>query len=322
MNRRKSPTNGRVTVVIPTYNRADRVARAIQNALNQTAADRCDVVVVDDGSTDDTPAVAAGFGDRIRYIRQPNRGAAAARNAGIRASDGEFVAFLDSDDEWTPDKTERQLEALQRWPEAVLAAGRSVARYADGRTRAHLTPSIPFDRPVDFAPLLFDKNFMPTPTVMVRRSALEQTGLFREQLLRRHDYHLWVRLSCRGPGVYLDAIVAHYDDDAPDGLSRDRDICMGYKLRACRLLEPELRRRPDCAGIWRRGMADTLASMRDHAYQDGRFKAAAWHGIRSFWYAPRRPKWEWGRLAASLWRASWPGRATSDRQIGHTRGMS
>lgn len=298
--------NDRVTVVIPTHNRAGMVGRAIKSALNQTVADCCEIVVVDDGSEDDTPAVAARFGDRICYLRQPNRGAAAARNTGIRASTGEFVAFLDSDDEWEPDKTERQLAALRRWPEAVLATGRAVARYADGRTRPHLVPSIPFDRPVDFAPVLFAENFMPTPTVMVRRRVLAQAGLFHERLIRRHDYHLWVRLACRGPGVYVDANVAFYDDDTPEGLSRDYDTCMDYKLWARRLLSSELRLRPDCAPIWRRAVASTLAGMRDHAYRDGRYGWAAWHGFRSLWYAPRRTRWEWMRLASSLWRFAWP----------------
>jgi len=294
--------SGRVSVIIPTYNRAQLLPRAIDSVLAQTVADHCDIIVVDDGSTDDTPAVAASYGDRVHYIRQPNRGAAAARNLGIRASDGEFVAFLDTDDEWLPDKTARQLEALCRWPQAVLATGRAVARYADGRTRPHAVPALPFDRPVDLAPLLFAENFMPTPTIMVRRRVLVQTELFCERLLRRHDYHLWVCLACRGPGVYVDALLAYYDDDTPAGLSRDRDTCMDYKLLARRLLKSQLRLRPDCAPIWRRGMAATLASMRDHAYRDGRYAAAVGYGLRSLWYAPLRPKWEWGRVLSAAGR--------------------
>lgn len=294
--------DGRVSVIVPTYNRAQLLPRAIASVQRQTVARLCDIVVIDDGSTDDTSAVAARYRDQIHYIRQPNRGAPAARNLGIQASRGEFVAFLDSDDEWVPDKTERQLAALQRWPQAVLATGRAIARYADGRTRAHLVPAIPFNQPVDLAPLLFAENFMPTPTIMVRRRVLEETELFSERLLRRHDYHLWVCIACRGPGVYVDALVAYYDDDTPAGLSRDRDTCMDYKLLARRLLKSELRRRPDCTGIWRRGMADTLASMRDHAYRDGRYASAVAFGLRSFWHVPHRPKWEWGRLLSALYR--------------------
>ncbi len=298
--------NGRVSVIVPTYNRAQLLPRAIASVQRQTAAHLCDIIVIDDGSTDDTPAVAARYRDQVHYIRQPNRGAPAARNLGIRASNGEFVAFLDSDDEWVPDKTERQIAALRRWPAAVLATGRALARYRDGRTRPHLVPAIPFDRPVDFAPLLFAENFMPTPTIMVRRHALEQTELFSEKLARRHDYHLWVCLACRGPGVYVDALVAYYDDDTPAGLSRDRDTCMDFKLLARRLLKPELRRRPDCAAIWRRGMAETLASMRDHAYRDGRYAAAVGYGLRSLWHAPHRPRWEWGRLLSAIGRSLLP----------------
>lgn len=305
--------NGRVTVVIPSFNRAALLPRAVDSVLNQTVADLCDIVVVDDGSTDGTSAVVAGYGARIRYIPQPNSGAAAARNTAIRASDNELVAFLDTDDEWLPDKTERQLNAMRRWPEVILVAGRGVERYADGRAVPHRVPRIPLDQPTDFAPALFDQNMMSTPSVMVRRRFFEETGLFCEDLPRSHDYHMWVRLSCRGPCVFLEAPVAVYAADTPDGLQRDRDAALRANVRARYLLRRELRRRPDCRAIWRRALARKLATLRDRCYGERRYIEAARFGFESLWHRPwSRPGWEWGRAFSALWCGALSRRASLD----------
>ncbi len=296
--------NGRVAVIIPTYNRAQFLPRAIASVQRQTMAERCDIIVIDDGSTDDTPSVVERCGPQVRYVWQPNGGAAAARNTGIRGTPNEFIAFLDSDDEWEPDKIERQLAVFEAWPEVVLVTGGALARGADGRTcvRVIVPRGVPRNVPFDAAPFLFADNFMPTPTVMVRRAVLERTGLFEEGLRRRHDYHLWVRVACVGPVVFLGALLARYDVDNADGLSRDRESCLEHKLRARRLLRRELRTRPDCRGVWHRGMAACLASLRDHSYRDRRFTAALGYGVRSLYHQPLgRPRWEWGRLAACAW---------------------
>jgi glycosyltransferase involved in cell wall biosynthesis len=107
--------NPKVSVVIPTYNRADKVGKTIESALTQTFTD-FEVIVVDDGSSDDTGRILReAFGDRIRYFAQANQGASVARNKGIEQARGEWIAFLDSDDLWEKDKLESQLEALERF---------------------------------------------------------------------------------------------------------------------------------------------------------------------------------------------------------------
>jgi glycosyltransferase involved in cell wall biosynthesis len=291
----------RVTVVIPTYNRAALLPRAIDSVLRQTRADLCDIVVVDDGSTDETLDVLTRYGDRAHCIGQANAGAGAARNTAIRASQNEFVAFLDSDDEWLPQKTEQQLAAFRRWPEVVLVAGRSIERFADGHTAPRRVPDIPLDQPTDFAPHLFHMNMMPTPAIMVRRSCLNDVGPFRTDLSRSQDYHLWTRIACRGPCVFLDAVVATYAADTPESLQRNRDVARLENLRARRMLRRELRNRPDCRKHWRDGIVRHLVAMRDQAYGEGRFLEATWRGLESFWYQPwSRPRWEWGRLFSSL----------------------
>lgn len=305
------PANGRVTVVIPTYNRARLLPRAIESALNQTAADLCDIIVVDDGSTDRTRAVVARHAGRIEYIYQDNAGLAAARNTAIRASRNEFVAFLDDDDEWVPDKIERQLAAFRRWPGVILVAGRATARFADGTTRPHVPPPVPYDQPIDFAPHLFRDNFLSVPMVLVRREHLLHAGLHREELRRRQDYHMWTRAACLGPCVYLDADVATYAADTPRSLSADSHAAMLANLHVRRLLKAELRQRPDCRASWRRGMAQCLATLRDLSYRRGEYAQAVRFGVQSLLYRFRaRPRWEWGRLLSALWRAALPARRT------------
>src|SRR4051794_37497436 len=111
----------RVSAIIPTYNSGPLVVEAVQSVLAQTRpAD--EIIVVDDGSTDDTAERLASFGDRIIYHRQTNRRVAAARNTGLRMSTGDFVAFLDADDAWHPQKLERQLAVLNFRPEIGLLA--------------------------------------------------------------------------------------------------------------------------------------------------------------------------------------------------------
>ena len=120
----------KVSVIIPVYNGAATIGRALASVFAQTFTDY-EVVVVNDGSTDDTASVLAGYGDRIRVVTQANRGLPAARNSGIRASSGEYVAFIDDDDEWLPQMLERCAAVLDQDPDCGLVYARS----AQGRPR-------------------------------------------------------------------------------------------------------------------------------------------------------------------------------------------
>src|SRR4051794_5813716 len=108
-----------VSVVIPTYNYARFIERALVSVLGQTHRP-AEVLVIDDGSTDETATVVDRYATRVRYLRQENSGVSAARNAGVESSTGDLVAFLDADDEWVPNKLELQVEALTKRPEAGL----------------------------------------------------------------------------------------------------------------------------------------------------------------------------------------------------------
>ena len=296
--------NGRVSVIIPTYNRAALTDHAVCCVLAQTVRDHCDIVVIDDGSTDDTRNMLRPQTSEIRLLHQANRGVSAARNAGLQATLNEFTAFLDSDDEWAPHKLERQLAALLRHPEAVFASCRSVFRRPDGGTWAPQLPGISFDRPVDLAPHLFERVFLPTPTMLVRTRYLLRTGLFSPNLRRGEDYLLWLRLACQGPGIVLDEELVTCSDGAPLSLTRDPVGVLLDEIRVRYRMRRELRLRPDCRPAWRRGLANMLAALRDRAYRVGDYGRAARFGLHSLLVKPTmRPRWEWGRPLYALWRS-------------------
>ena len=115
-----------ISVVIPAYNSAAQLARALDSVLAQTRPAE-EILVVDDGSTDATAEVARSYGDAVRLIAQANAGAAAARNAGIRAARGTWIAFLDADDEWLPDRLALQTDILDRRPDLVWVSGNSIS---------------------------------------------------------------------------------------------------------------------------------------------------------------------------------------------------
>jgi glycosyltransferase involved in cell wall biosynthesis len=297
--------NGRVTVVLPTYNRGHLLPQAIETALAQTARNRCDVVVVDDGSTDDTPAVAQRYHAEITYTRKRNGGLAAARNTAIRCCPNEFTALLDDDDLWEPDKIERQLAAFARWPDVVLVGGRTIDLFPNGRRVPHPTPPIRLDQPADFAPLLIERQFLPPSSVMLRTKAVLAAGLFHPKLRWAEDFHLFAKLACHGPCVYLSSVLATYRVGTPGALSANARAMQLSQLRARHILRSDARRRPDCAMYWTRGLARSFSDLRDVSYRQDLFGDAARWALCALLQRPlKRRLWEWRRLAESAWRAA------------------
>lgn len=186
-----SPT---VSVIIPTYNRAHLVVRAIRSVLNQSFQD-FEIIVVDDGSTDNTEEVINNFNDsRIRYIRhEKNRGVSAARNTGILAARGEYIAFLDSDDEWLPQKLEKQVKAFKTLEEKVGLIYTGIC-FVDPSGRPLGERRSTFSGYV-FHELLKRNIIGTASSVMLRRKCLISTGLFDEALPFREDYDLWIRIA-------------------------------------------------------------------------------------------------------------------------------
>jgi glycosyltransferase involved in cell wall biosynthesis len=295
--------NGRVTVVVPTYNRAALVQRAIESVRRQTVGHLCDIVVVDDGSTDDTAEALRPYAADIRYLRQANAGVSAARNTGLRDVTSEFVAFLDSDDEWAPDKIERQLAVLRQYPEAVFVATHGARRSGAGEEWSPDLPPVPFGRPVDLAAHLFGGLFLLTSGVMVRTKHFARSGPFCTNLRMCEDYRLWLHLACRGPAIVLQERLVTCGWNAPASLADDVRRVSEAQIRARYLAHRELRRRPDCTAAWRAGLARLLALQRDTAQRAGHCGLTARLGFRSLMIQPHgRGLWEWGRLLRALLR--------------------
>ena len=190
-----APGSPVASVIIPCYGQAAFLAATIDSALGQSPS-AVEVIVVDDASPDDTPAVAAAFGDRIRYVRQPNAGVAAARNTGLALARGAFVAFLDADDLLLPDMVQRHVAALREAGADVTCGGwRTIDR--DGRVTAEEPP--PAFGPDPFHALLA-VNLAPPVCYLFRRSAVQGVGGFDpDRRLNGHeDWDLLLRLAAAG----------------------------------------------------------------------------------------------------------------------------
>jgi glycosyltransferase involved in cell wall biosynthesis len=187
----------KVSVVIPAFNSAGTIARAIDSVLAQDVPEM-EIIVIDDGSTDETPSILDGYGKRITAIRQVNQGVAAARNRGIDAAQGEFIAFLDSDDEWYPKKLKKQMLLMEENPGVGLVS--SSAKYVDESGIILQFGSADFKGRVTDV-LLFE-NVIVTSSVVVRKACLQLIRpYFRHHLSGGgagvEDWDLWLRLSAR-----------------------------------------------------------------------------------------------------------------------------
>jgi len=196
-----------ISVVIPTYNYGHFVCETVESALAQTYTP-IEVLVVDDGSTDDTQARLATYCNRIHYIHQQNRGLSAARNTGIRAARGEFVALLDSDDLWLPEKLERQVALFVHEPDAGLVATERFAIDETGKrldyAREHCSREGSHE--LTMRDLLEFPAFSPS-SVLARKDALLAVGGFDEGLKAVEDMEMWVRVAARFRVLRLNATL-------------------------------------------------------------------------------------------------------------------
>ncbi|MCG6892303.1 MAG: glycosyltransferase [Desulfobacteraceae bacterium] len=230
MNRDMPP---QVSVVIPTFNRGWVVGEAVESVLSQTY-DLYELIVVDDGSDDETADVLAGFGERLTMIRQQNRGVSAARNAGAAASTGRLLAFLDSDDLWLPEKLAVQVDFMERRPEARVCQTEEIWIRNGSRVnpkRRHRKPS----------GLIFEESLtlcLVSPSaVMIRRNLFERYGGFDESLPACEDYDLWLRIGCRWPVYRIDRPLVVKRGGHADQLSRQPGLDR-YRVRSLlRLVE-------------------------------------------------------------------------------------
>ncbi len=206
-----------VTTVIPTYNRAAMLVEALESALGQTRPPD-EIIVVDDGSTDNTAEVADRYGSKIRYIRQKNAGPSAARNHGIREATGDFVAFLDSDDLWAKDRLEKQFAALSTHPDLDFIFGleSKFDKKGDFQKCEIKSPEVLLQLneincviPSAFE-LLLRENVVPTSTVLFRRSRTREIGYIDESISQAEDYDFWLRFALAGCRFgFINAVLCH-----------------------------------------------------------------------------------------------------------------
>jgi len=204
-----------VSVIIPAYNSREHIAEAVQSALDQTYQP-VEVIAIDDGSTDGTGEVLRSFGNKIRYIRKENGGPASARNVGIESAAGEFVAFLDGDDIWYPQKLEKQMSLFQGDVGLVYARVDSFDENGPvEKVRKPLIRGEVFER-------LFNKNLISTSTVVVKKECFDKVGLFDEDpdLISVEDYDMWLRIAALTKVDFLDEPLIKYRLH-PGGISKN-----------------------------------------------------------------------------------------------------
>jgi glycosyltransferase involved in cell wall biosynthesis len=217
----------KVSVIIPTYNRAQFLPRAIRSVQGQTFRD-WELIVVDDGSIDGTQQLLRAWAD-MRVVSQPNRGVSAARNAGVRIASGEWIAFLDSDDEWRPEKLERQMECVANRPaiwiwhtdETWFRNGKLLRQKAHHRKQGGLF----FDRAVE-------RCLISPSSVMIHRRLVERVGLFDESLPAAEDYDLWLRVTAFYEVGFVPEPLTIKHAEAENQLSVVTQSIDRYRIRA------------------------------------------------------------------------------------------
>lgn len=205
----------RVSIVIPAFNAERWVSRAIDSALVQDWPD-VEVIVINDGSTDDTERVCLSYGGRIRYCRQENQGVSAARNTGIEMATGELIGFLDADDELLPHMVSTLAQALRVFKEAGAASAAHIVRLGSAEERCPpegvvLGAGRKAGLVNDFFIVYARWPVVCTGAVLVRRRVFEQVGLFRRDLRLGEDIEMWTRIAGSFPWVFVDEVVAYYN---------------------------------------------------------------------------------------------------------------
>ncbi|MBD3305087.1 glycosyltransferase, partial [candidate division KSB3 bacterium] len=206
----------RVSVIIPTYNRAAFLKTAIDSVLNQTYPD-FELLVIDDGSTDHTPQVIDQYDSRLTYHVQSNHGVSHARNVGIRASSGEYIAFLDSDDAWLPHKLDQQIAVMTEHPDLQLCHTEEIWI----RRGVRVNPKKKHQKPFGYIfPYCLPLCVVSPSAVMLRRTLFETVGDFDEMLPACEDYDLWLRISKDYPVHLLETPLLIKQGGHADQLSR------------------------------------------------------------------------------------------------------
>ena len=222
-----------VDIILPAYNAAHFLPMALDSVMGQSFAD-WRILLVDDGSTDETSAIAARYAERLGpkllYLHQDNRGLPAARNTAIRHAEAEFLALLDADDVWLPHRLEASLKLFAGRPEIGLSYGLIEGIDSSGKVVGRFT-----DRKRHpegwIAPLIYMRTMdLPCPTVTLRRACVEQSGLFDETLRATEDRDLWVRIAQHFQVACVPEVIAQYRT-SPQAMTTDPERMLRAQLQ-------------------------------------------------------------------------------------------
>lgn len=272
-----------VSVIIPTYNYGRFIADAVRSVLLQTS-DPFEIIVVDDGSTDDTENIVRGFGDRVRYIRQENAGVCSARNRGVAESSGDFIAFLDADDIWLPEKLERQLAKFDEDDEIGLVhcamrefdseTGKTVKMHQEGGEGWIADDLLLWEKPVITGP---------GGTVIVRREVFEKSGGFDPKLKVGEDWDFCYRVArLYKVGFVTEALVKYRSHSASAHRNVDemeRGMSRFYKKAFDTKEDSILRLRSRAYGNYHRVLAGSF-------FYIGRYIDFVRHAVMSIFHRP------------------------------------
>ncbi|MBN48012.1 MAG: hypothetical protein CMN85_00620 [Spongiibacteraceae bacterium] len=268
-----------VSVIIPTFNRSATLLRAINSVLRQSHS-HLELLIVDDGSTDETAEIVRSIDDeRVRYIDLGrNCGVSVARNVGVEASRGKFIAFQDSDDEWLPDRLERQLDVFVKEPDTAFVFCSLARILKGGATRVIPSGVMPASRDA-FVARLLSSNFIWTQTWLVRSEVIKKLG-FDDDIKRIQDWDLALKIASKYRVVHVNEVlvVAYFTEGSLLSLTRQRALDLKIMLETQRDL---LERHPAILGEYYRSIAVALRESDESGYLQPLYWAA-----KSFFQSP------------------------------------
>jgi glycosyltransferase involved in cell wall biosynthesis len=253
-----------VSVIIPAYNAAEYIAATLHSVLGQTFTD-FEVIVVNDGSPDshELDIVIKPFLEHIVYLKQQNRGPGSARNLGIKRAQGQFIAFLDSDDDWFPNYLSEQMKLFDETPSLDMVYSDALLRSIDGSSRKTYMETCPSKTPVTFDSLLVQDSQVITSGTVVRKQAIVEAGLFDEAkaLIGIEDYDLWLRVAYRGGVIAFQRKVLLRYLLRPDSLSSDGVRVLENTIKVLTKVERNLPLSPERSALLRKELAETEAQL-------------------------------------------------------------
>jgi glycosyltransferase involved in cell wall biosynthesis len=271
----------KISVIIPAYNRAHFLREAVDSVLMQTSPVH-EIIVIDDGSTDETPKVVAAYGHRVRYLRQKNQGPSAARNYGMREATGSWIAFLDSDDLWVREKVQVQTEFIRKHPDvefvfgnlSIFDANRNEDKpeVLDKKVQKYLVAHA--DDLKDCLRQFLICNPIPTSSVLFREDSQKRLGFLDETMRYCEDYDYWLRFAASSRMGFIDQILVRRRMHESNAIKDYSAICEGA-LKVLNRLRQKEELSADVQKLLLRRIASIEYNLSSYLFKCGRFGEAS-----------------------------------------------